>query len=401
MLYFHCKFLLDNGKKTDAIVPADDHISLLEAIEKRDGVLLRTTRLSSRVFKLSVRDAIFFFTYLREFISAGISLAEALETIAEETRKLNIKAVAEKLKNDIHAGHLLSDAMRNQLGVFSDVSISLVVVSEKMNQVASACDHIVHYLQFGDDLKRKIKSVIMYPIFMISMIFGMTVFYSKFVIPKLQAVFNEFSAASEMPLQTKLLVGFSSFISNYWLHIFAFSIALPFVLVSLYKTSPTFRYKMDSALLGVPFVSSVIIHSQLARFCLFTANIYEKGYNFLDSITEATIVITNTKMRGDIENMVDSIKSGESFYHSLRNIPYVPRFTHRMFRVAELTANVSHPLRAVHDFYIKEIDNDLEKILRLVKPVAILMIGALMIWIVSATLLPFYSKIPHLLEGMA
>ncbi len=402
MIYYHCKFLLETGRKEELIIPAEDHVALVEKISHHNGVLLKFVKISPRTFKMSTQDAIFFFTYLREFLNADISLIEAVDTIVDETRKVNIKAIASKLQNDIKSGYLLSDAMRNQSNVFSGITTSLVAVSEKINALSSACDHIVNYLNFGTIIAQKLRAVITYPIVMFSMIFAMIVFYSKFVIPKLEAIFTEFgsgSGAATMPIQTKWLVAFSSFISNYWIAIIVLAINIPLVMIILYKQSPIVKYKLDSLILKIPVISSFVIKSQLARFSLFTSNMYERGYNFLDSISEATVVITNDKIRGDFDQMILSIKSGDAVYKALRQIPYIPRFVHRMFRVAERTSNVQRPLTTIYDFYSHEIQNDLEKILRFIKPVAIIIIGLLMLWIVSATLLPFYTKIPTLLEG--
>lgn len=402
MFYFHCKFLLENGHKAVYIIPAEDHASLMDKIANHSGILTRTVKLPARTFKMSTQDLIFFFTYLREFLNADIHLVEAVETISEETRKTNIKAIASKLQHDINTGYLLSDAMRNQPNVFSNIATSLVAISEKINALAGACDHIVNYLRFNSELARKVKAVITYPIFMFLMIFGMIIFYSKFVIPKLEAVFMEFGTDAEttsVPLQTKALVAFSSFISSYWFTILCTIVALPMIILFLYKKSLRCKAITDGILLRLPITSSFIVRSQMARFSLFTANMYERGYNFLDSISEGTIVITNVKMRHDFEIMIDTIKTGDAVYRALRQIPYIPRFAHRMFRVAELTSNVSRPLTTVYDFYSQEVQNDLEKILRFIKPVAIIIIGLLMFWIISATLLPFYTKIPTLLEG--
>ncbi len=397
MLYFHCRFLLETGHKIDKIIPAEDHVALVEALANYEGVLTKTTKLPLSTFRMSTQDLIFFFTYLREFLMADIPLVEAIDTIADETRKINVKAIASKVHNDISNGYLLSDAMRNQNNVFSGISISLVAVSEKINFLASACNHIVNYLSFGTLIARKVRSVIAYPVVMFFMIFTMIVFYSKFVIPKLEAVFAEFGSADDVPIQTRLLVIFSDFISSYWAIILILSILTPLLCLLLYKKSHTFKIKFDSILLNIPLVSSFVIKSQLARFSLFTAHMYDKGYNFLDSISESVIVITNDRIRIDIENMIDNIKSGDAVYRSLRQIPYIPRFVHRMFRIAELTSNVQRPLTAIYDFYSDEIQNDLEKILKFIKPISIIMIGGLMLWIVSATLLPFYTKLPTLL----
>jgi type II secretory pathway component PulF len=70
-----------------------------------------------------------------------------------------------------------------------------------------------------------------------------------------------------------------------------------------------------------------------------------------------------------------------------------------MFRVAEATSNIQRPLTSIYDFYNQEIQNDLDRVLQLIKPLAIIIVGLLMIWIVSATLLPFYAKIPQLLSS--
>ena len=398
MIYYNCKFILETGHNMNIVVPAEDHIALMEKIQLHEGVLLKFHKISQRKFRMSSQDSIFFFTYMREFINADIPLIEAIDTISEETRKLNIKSVASKLQNDIRSGRTLSEAMRNQPLVFSGISTSLVAVSERMNSIAGACNHIVNYLNFASILTKKIRGVLMYPIVMIAIIFTMIIFYSTFVIPKLQAIFMEFDEKAQMPIQTKALVIFSNFISSYWILISLLLVIIPIIITIFYNQVNFVKTYLDKLALKIPVLSSLIIKSQLSRFSLFTANMYERGYNFLDSISEALVVITNSKIKNDIEDMIITVQSGETVYKALRQIPYIPRFVHRMFRVAEVTSNIQKPLTSVYDFYNQEIQNDLERILQAIKPMAVIIIGLLMIWIVFATLIPFYTKIPQLLS---
>lgn len=400
MLFYQCKFLLNNGKKVEAIIPVQDAISLTDKTLEYDGILISAKKIPPRAFKLSTSDFVFLFSYIKEFINANLPVIEAIETIQEETRKLNIRAVVAKLKYDINAGYFLSDAMRNQRNIFSEMSISLIAAGERINELASACEHIIYYIQFARDLKQKVKSAIMYPIFMFAVIFGITVFYSKFVIPKLETVFTEFASASAVPLQTKLLVGFASFVASYWVMILVYIITMPIITIIAYKKSYKVKFMIDTILLYTPFFGPIVIRFQLVRFSIFVTNMYDKGYNFLDSVNNAIIVVTNSKMKQDFEDMINDIKGGENVYKTFRRISYIPRFTQRMFRVAEVTGNITAPLQSIHNFYVKDIDNRLEKALRYIKPISILLIGGLMIWIISATLLPFYTKIPQLLNSV-
>ena len=401
MLYYHCKILLDSGEYTARIIAAEDYIALLDKVDELNGTLLRVMKIPQRFFRMSTQDSIFFFTYLREFLKADIPIVDAIDTVVDETRKVNIKAIASKLKHDISEGSLLSHAMHNQRSVFSDTTISLIAVSEKINALSDACDHIVDYLSFNMALMRKVRSAIMYPTMMFLIVFGMVVFYSKFVIPKLQAVFVEFGhdGSSSMPIQTELLVSFSQLIANNWLTVLI-SLILSFVVTRLlYVISHDFRCRFDAILLKIPLVSSIVIKSQFARFSLFTANMYDRGYNFLDSIKEATVVVTNHKICSDLENVISIIQSGDTVYRAMRKIPYIPRFVHRMFRIAEGTSNVQRPLHSVYEFYSQEVQNYLERVIRVIKPASIIVLGLLMFWIISATLLPFYTKLPELIQN--
>jgi type II secretory pathway component PulF len=400
MIYYHCKFLLDSGEIRGAVIPADTYTTLLEKIDNFDGTLLKITKVPNSTFKMSTGDSIFFFTYLREFLNADIPLVEALDTIIEETRKVNIKAIASRLQTDISSGNLLSQAMANQDRAFSDISISFIAAAEKINTLSDACNHIVQYLEFNATIRRQTRSAVTYPVVMFAMIFAMILFYSTYVIPKLGMVFADLGdGKSVMPIQTRALVAFAYFISHYWALIISSIIGLVTIVKTLNKISHDFRVLFDKFLLFVPFVSGIIIKTQFARFALFTANMYEKGYNFLDSFAEATVVITNYKIKEDLENTIEAVKSGENVYRALRNVKYIPRFVHRMFRVAESTSNVQRPLDSVYVFYASDIQNDLEKIIKTIKPLSMIILGGLMFWIITATLLPFYTKLPSLIQG--
>ena len=400
MIYYYCKFLLDSGEIRGSVIPADTYTTLLEKIDRLEGTLLKISKISNRTFRMSTGDSIFFFTYLREFLNADISLVEALDTIIEETRKVNIKAIASRLQSDIASGNLLSQAMANQGEVFSEIAVSFVAAAEKINTLSDACNHIVQYLEFNSMIRKQTRSAITYPIVMFTIIFAMILFYSAYVIPKLGMIFTDLGdGTSKMPIQTQALVGFASFISNYWMFVIGGLVGSVVLVKTLNKTSYTFRIFFDKIILKIPFVSQIVIKTQFARFSLFTANMYDKGYNFLDSFSEATVVITNSKVRQDLENAIDAVKSGENVYRALRGIDYIPRFVHRMFRVAESTSNVQRPLDSIYVFYASDIQNDLEKVIKTIKPVSIIILGGLMFWIVTATLLPFYTKLPSLVQG--
>jgi type II secretory pathway component PulF len=400
MIYYYCKFLLNSGEISSSIIPADTYTTLIEKTEQVDGTLLKISKIPKNSFKMSTGDSVFFFTYMREFLHAGISIVEALDTIIEETRKVNMKAIASRLKSDIAAGNLLSQSMAAQPEAFAEISVSFIAASEKINTLSDACNHIVKYLEFNAEIKRKTQSAIMYPVFMFALIFGMILFYSTYVIPKLSAVFTDLGdGSSQMPIQTRALVSFAAFISGYWYWILSFITFATITTKVMNKTSHSFRVHFDNFVLKVPFVSSIIIKSQFARFSLFTSNMYDKGYNFLDAFSEATVVITNYKIKEDLDNAIVAVRSGENVYRALRNIKYIPRFVHRMFRVAESTSNIQRPLDSIYEFYATDIQRDLENVIKTIKPLSIIILGGLMFWIITATLLPFYTKLPSLIQG--
>lgn len=401
MIYYYCKFLLDSGEMQTSVIPADTYSTLLEKTDELQGTLLKISKISNSVFKMSVDDSIFFFTYLREFLHAGISLQESLETIVDETRKLNVKAIAARLQSDVANGNLLSQAMAKQQDAFPEIAVSFISAAEKIDTLSDACNHIVNYLEFNANLKRQVRSAVSYPIVMFSMIFAMILFYSIYVIPKLSLVFTDLNngKGSAMPIQTQALVSFSHFIQSFWHIIIGFILGSTVLIKIFNKTSPSFRNFFDTIILYIPFVSQVVVKTQFARFSLFTSNMYDKGYNFLNSLSEATVVITNHKIKADMEHVVESVKAGENVYRALRQIPYIPRFVHRMFRIAENTSNIQRPLDSIYSFYVSDIQRNLDNVIKTIKPVSIIILGGLMFWIITATLLPFYTKLPSLISG--
>lgn len=340
--------------------------------------------------KVKLHDLIVFCLHFEQLDRAGVPVLDSIADVrdaAENPRMRDIMAgVYESVKN----GALFSEALAQYPNVFDEVFIGLVSTGEKTGDLSESFTHLAEHMKWTNDIRRKVKKAIRYPIGLFILLMIVISVLMMFVVPKL--VNFILSQGFDIPLHTRLLIATSEVFSNYWYMILVAPPVAIILLRILYRTSEAFAYKMDALMLRLPVIGQTIRKIDMARFTHFFAVMFRSGVDVLQSLDAATKVVGNRVLRDSILTLRRSVAGGNSLTDSLRISSQFPSLVVRMFKVGEDSGNMNDALENINFFYNREVNDSVDKMVGMIQPTLTIVMGMLIFWVISAIFGPLYDS---------
>jgi type IV pilus assembly protein PilC len=340
--------------------------------------------------KVKPKDLIVLCIHLEQLERAGVPLLDAIADLRDTTDSNRLRDLLSDVYEQVKSGVLLSQAMAKYPKVFDTVFVGLVKAGEETGQLAESFFHLGNHIKWNEELKRKIKKAIRYPIALLILMMGVITVMMLFVVPQI----SEFllSQGFELPIYTRALIATSEAFSNYWYIILGMPVFLFIIMSAAYRTSNNFAYTMDKILIKTPFLGQVAIKSNLARFTHFFTVTFISGIDILDCLDIAKEVVGNRVIKEAITDVRQNVAEGNSLTLSLTATTRFPNLVLRMFKVGEESGNMEQALKNVNYFYDREVNDSVESIVGVIQPALTIMMGMLLLWITAAVFGPLYDS---------
>ncbi|RUM30356.1 MAG: type II secretion system F family protein, partial [Aquifex sp.] len=236
------------------------------------------------------------------------------------------------------------------------------------------------YLQKVSEFKNKVITSITYPAFVISLSFLSLFVAVKFVVPRIAKVLEGFG--KELPLITKLVILFSDFLT------FAlFLLPLLFLLVR-FREKFLSRERIDYLTLKIPVVGKLSLYFNLSRFSRTLAMLLEASVPLSSALSIAVKSISNTYLRKKLEGLIGEVEKGKSFSVLLSRERILPELFVNLVETGEVSGELEKTLNLLAQVYEKQTERLINFWLRIVEPVAILVIGVTVGIIAFSVILP-------------
>ncbi len=367
----------------------------LEAQLKRIDLLLVSAKaLKSRqriVKHMPRREVIDFFFQVEMLVRAGVPLLTALGDMRDEAESPASRDLSSGLFEKIEAGATFGEAVAAYPGVFSPTNISLIRSGEVTGQLPDVLKEIVRSLKWQDEMASTTKKLLMYPSFVLVVIGGVVFFLMIYLVPQLVGFLNNMGQA--IPLQTRLLIGLSSFFVNYWWLILSVPPVLVMLTLSLSATFPAVRYRLHQMQLGIPYVGPVLKKMILARFADTFALMYRTGIPLIEGLVYCQEVSSNVVIQQAIRRARERVINGASLSESFAAEMLFPSLVIRMLKVGESTGALDSALSNISYFYTRDIDESVGKVQAMIEPALTVLMGLILGWIMLAVLGPIYDTI--------
>lgn len=244
------------------------------------------------------------------------------------------------------------------------------------------------HLEFERDMRERIRTAMRYPSFVIIAMAIAIVIINLFVIPAFAKVYAGFHA--ELPAITKMLIGFSSFMVNYWMLILAILVGA-MLGFRFYINTTEGRYKWDRYKFKLPIVGAIILKATLSRFARSLALSFKSGMPILQGMNVVGMVVDNEFMRSRIEQMRDGVERGESILRTAVTAKVFNPVVLQMIAVGEETGDMDGMMFEVAEMYEREVKYEVATLSSKIEPILIVALGIMVLILALGVFLPMWD----------
>ncbi len=345
------------------------------------------------VSRVNPKDLVAFSRQFAVMVGASVPVVEALKVLSQQTQKPKLRHIIAEISDEVDSGDNLSGALAKRPEYFSNFYISVVKSGEQSSKLDDALNYIADEMEKDYDMNSKIRGAMIYPVFVICMMFAIGFLMMVFVVPKLTAIIVE--TGSELPLATKILIAISGFLTAYWWLLFLL-IAGAVVAGHLYLKSPQGRKQFDYMILKLPVFGPLLQMIYLVRFTRSMNALILGGVNISASLQVAGEVISNLYYQNLVEETIAEVQSGNSICTVFVRTKEIPSMVTQMMLVGEKTGKLDVSLEKVTNFYNREITTMLANLMSLIEPSLMIVMGIGVAVMVAAILLPMYNVVSSL-----
>jgi type IV pilus assembly protein PilC len=396
MVQYVYKAIDRKGKKVSGYYEASGFEDLESRLDK-NGLDLISANPKSKSWSLSLkksvdrRDLIVFFIDLEQMAVAGIPIVDSLIEMRDSASSHGMREITAGLVDSISNGQTLSEAMSRHPKIFNDMMIKLIIAGEKTGNMGHIFGELRETLRWQDDVIRKTKKLMMYPLFVGIIVFAVVCFLMIYLVPKL--VDFILSMDQDIPLMTKLLIAVSDAFVNYWGIILFAPPVLYFSGKLLLKKSRSARYWFDEYKLKVPLLGEAMQKLMLSRFTRNFSLLYEAGISVLDCLKISEQTVVNSYLAGELQYIRKQVEEGSTIADAFSRGQLFPPLVLRMIQVGEMTGGLGQSLSNVSDFYSRDVTDLIDKIQSMIEPFMTVFMGLILGWIMLAVLGPIYDVI--------
>ncbi len=337
---------------------------------------------------VSSLDLMLFSRQMYTLLKAGVPILRALAGLQESTRSAELAVVIQDLRESLDAGRELSTSMRRHSKVFSPFYVSMVQVGEMTGTLDETFMRLYDHLEFERDMHERIRAALRYPTFVLVAMSIAIVIINLFVIPAFAKVYEGLHA--ELPVVTRMLLAFSSFMVHYWLLMLAIIVGAV-IAFRFYINTTHGRYQWDKYKLNLPVIGKIVFKATLARFARSLALSFKSGMPILQGMNVVALVVDNEFMRSRIEQMRDGIERGESILRTAVAAGVFNPVVLQMIAVGEETGDLDGLLFEVAGMYEREVKYDVASLSADIEPVLIVVLGILVLILALGVFLPMWD----------
>jgi len=313
-------------------------------------------------------------------LSSGVTLMEALSSISEENKGF-WKNMLVNIKERVAAGSSFSKALQEYEKIFPDFYVNMVAAGEASGNLDKVLSRLADFLESQDNLKSKVRTAMIYPVFMICIGFIVLSFLFTFVMPKITKIFKDTESA--LPFITIVLITVSDTFQNYW---WLFVGALLGGIFGFRRLREKNRLLVDKLFLRLP--GNIIQSLYVGRFTRTLGFLLEGGLPVLKALELAAKSIGNKVLEIRIIDAAKRVAEGARLSASLNGFPPVLL---QLITTGERSGRLIEVLKNAADSYEEEFSRKVQKTLSLLEPTMILFMGLIVGLIVLAVLLPIFQ----------
>jgi general secretion pathway protein F len=323
--------------------------------------------------RVSDEDVTLFTQELSWMIAAGIPLGRAVDLLATEAGSEGIGPALRTVRGDLRAGGNLSDALAAHPALFPAVYTSLVGLAEQAGTLAEVLAWLHNSRVDAQALRRKIRSAMIYPGFLVCVAITAVAVIMLAVIPQMKAIAPADGAAKGAAMGR--LIAISDWLAVYWPYLLG-GLAGAGVLISLMLQRASVRRALQEALSRLPVIGPVHRTFHLAELTRTLAMLTEAGLPLADALRLARRTTAAPRLARVVAGMEAALRAGDDVTGPLRAAPNIPPLLVSLLRVGMETGEIGPSLRQASRIFDDKTRHATERGLAVLEPAIILVISS-------------------------
>lgn len=338
--------------------------------------------------KVSFTDLVIMTRQLSTMIESGLVLSDALEILVDQQDNKRFKAVLVDISDDVKNGMDLASAFEKHPEVFPQLYCSLVRAGEESGKLDTVLTQLATNLERDREFRSKVRGAMIYPILVIGLMFVVMTIMMVFVVPRLVGFYTQSNI--ELPITTQILIGMSSFMTNFWWLIILGFIG-GFFGFQRWVNTPSGHFQFDAIMLKTPVVGRVVRGTALTNFTRTFGLLTHAGLPILDSINIVSNIVGNLVYKKALVECYKGVERGLTLSSQLEQSGVFPKIVSQMIRVGEETGKVDQISFKLAEYFESETDNLVKNLTVIIEPAILVILGLGVGFMVVSLILPIYK----------
>lgn len=338
--------------------------------------------------RLSSRDRLDFARQLSTLVRAGLPLDRSLTLCRDLAEKEAVRDVIQAALKELRSGKSLADSLEAAGDFFPALYAAMVRAGEASGTLPSVLDRLVEFEEFSAELRDYLISALIYPALLLTVGGAAIALLLGYVVPRFAQVFAE--SGKDLPLPTWMLMQVAEAFRRYgWLA--ALALGLGVGLVYRYIRTESGRLLWDRWKLKAPLIGSVSLKLEVGRFAKTMGTLLNQTVPIVSALRLTRNVLGNRILANAIEPLVQGVKRGQGLSVPLKAVGLFPTLVVQLTSLGEQTGKLDAMLLQISEIYDKEVRTATKRLVSLVEPAIILVMGLVVGSIVVSTLLAIVS----------
>ena len=330
------------------------------------------------------------FWQLTTMVDGGITIAEALDAIAEDIENARLGNILRRMLTRIERGGTVSEGMAEFPKVFNKLCCSLIMAGETGGNIGAAFKRVAEFFTNRDKLARKVKKATAYPAFVVGFIIFIVIMIMTLVIPRFRDIFEQIGAG-DLPAFTRGFMAVYDLLVHNSYYVIGSILLLIIMTVLAYTRIPTVHYMFSALALRLPLFGKLFKQAFIATFCRTMSNLLRGGVPVLEVFDILCEMTSNDVMRAALTRTRADIVSGASIHLSMAGTRFFPNMVIKMVRAGEESGSLWKLLDRTADYYEEKVDALIAMMTSLLEPILIIFVGIIVLAVVVALYLPIFS----------
>jgi len=341
---------------------------------------------------ITTTDKVFLAKYLSLMLKVGTDLLKAIDILIGDMDKPAMKALLIEMRGNLEKGQPFYSTFAKYPKYFSSVFVNLIKAGETSGNLEMVLENLTISLEKDQDIQRKIKSALTYPIILMVGSLSVLIVMVTFAVPKLANIFSSFP--TQPPLFTRVVLIVGLFLSHYiWIILAVLAAIAIFLWYALSKTVAGKKIAYQFAM-RTPVLKNVLKQMALQRFASTLSSLMKAGLPILDAIEITADTVGSQPLKESLLRISrEGVAKGLSLGDAFRREAIFPGVVVNLMAISEKAGHIEDILGTLADFYSNEAETAIKIMVNLLEPLMLVVIGVIIGLIAVSVIIPIYQMI--------